>query len=106
LKEKGAPEIIHRAWSEGHWIGNHTLTQGTPLGQRDDVSAAIDEVGQVQAMLGAFAHPRKFFRPNAGKGQLGQHVLSPGVIDYLCAEKYTVVTWNSVPKDWELPPDG
>jgi peptidoglycan/xylan/chitin deacetylase (PgdA/CDA1 family) len=106
LKKEGALEIARRAQAEGHWIGNHTMTHGTPLGMRSNDKAAIDEVAEMQTLLGTLAHPRKFFRPNAGKGRLGPHMLSAAVIDHLCAQKYTAVTWNSVPRDWETPLEG
>jgi hypothetical protein len=34
---------------------------------------------------------------------IGPHLLSRRALDHLCHERYTVVLWNSVPRDWEDP---
>lgn len=105
LQSEGALDLARRAQAEGHWIGNHTMTHGTPLGLRTDAKTTVDEIAQLQTMLGPLAHRRKFFRPNGGGGRLGPHVLGPAAIEHLWAEAYTVVTWNAVPRDWEPPAD-
>jgi len=105
LARPGAFDLARRARDEGHWIGNHTLNHGTPLGDRDSPVAVIDEIAMAQKRIGALSHPEKFFRPNGGKGRLGPHLLSRAAIAHLEAERYTVVTWNVVPRDWEAPVD-
>jgi len=45
------------------------------------------------------------FRPNGG-GVSGPHLLSAAAANYLATQGYTVVTWNSVPRDWEAPSAG
>lgn len=102
LRDPLARRAAERARAEGHWIGNHTLTHGTPLGLRDDPGHAEAEIGATQALLGDLAHPERFFRPN-GKGRLGPHLLSRAAADYLVRHRYTVVTWSNVPRDWEEP---
>jgi len=102
LMEPEAHRLAERAKAEGHWIGNHTLTHSTPLG-RDGGKARVErEIGDTEELIGALAHPRKFFRPN-GSGSLGSHILSREALDYLANNKYTMVTWNSVPRDWVEP---
>jgi peptidoglycan/xylan/chitin deacetylase (PgdA/CDA1 family) len=89
-----------RAKGEGHWIGNHTMTHSGPLGLMDDTRQALREISDAQAALGGLSHPDRLFRPT-GKGRLGPHVLTSATADYLARNKYTVVTWNNVPRDWE-----
>ena len=100
LKDPAARRLAERAHAEGHWIGNHTLTHGQPLGSDGAPERVRTEVGETEKLLGPLAHPRKFFRPNGG-GALGPHVLSQGAVDYLTEHRYTVVTWNNVPRDWD-----
>lgn len=94
--------LAERAKAEGHWIGNHTLTHGEPLGIGGSRERVEREIGETQRLLGALAHPRKFFRPN-GKGFLGPHLLSRDALAFLIEQRFTLVTWNNVPRDWEEP---
>jgi peptidoglycan-N-acetylglucosamine deacetylase len=94
-----------RARAEGHWIGNHSLTHTQPFGRRADRDGAEDEIGRAQRMLGALAHPDRFFRPFGGGGALDSGLLNRKVVDYLCAGGFTCVLWDCVPRDWE-DPDG
>jgi|SRR5919108_892999 peptidoglycan/xylan/chitin deacetylase (PgdA/CDA1 family) len=102
LADTEGRRVAERAKAEGHWIGNHTMTHGTPLGLRRDPHHPEHEIGAAQRALGRLAHPDRLFRPN-GKGVLGPHLLSRAAADYLSAHRYTVVTWNNVPRDWEEP---
>jgi peptidoglycan/xylan/chitin deacetylase (PgdA/CDA1 family) len=98
-----APEgrrLAERAEAAGHRIGNHTLTHGTPLGERDDPEAERREIEDAQALIGDLAGAERLFRPN-GKGRLGPHLLSPAAAEVLREGGYTVVTWSAVPRDWE-----
>lgn len=94
--------LAERAKSHGHWIGNHTFSHGVPLGVEGGLARVQHEIGGAQRALGELAHPRKFFRPNGG-GKLGPHVLSAEAIAYLKENRYTLVTWNSVPGDYLSP---
>lgn len=103
--------LAERAHGEGHWIGNHTLSHGPPLGAssgagggaaEESAARAAREIAEAERRIGPLAHPRKFFRPN-GAGSLGPHLLSPGALAHLKANRYTVVTWNNVPGDWIEP---
>ena len=91
-----------RAHAEGHWIGNHSLTHGRPLGRREDRDGAEEEIGGAQRLLGPLAHPDKLFRP-FGAGALDSGLLNRKAADYLCAGGFTCVLWTTVPRDWEDP---
>jgi peptidoglycan/xylan/chitin deacetylase (PgdA/CDA1 family) len=105
LRDPELRKLAQRTRAEGHAIGNHTLTHGVPLGKRPGREAAEREIGQTQQLLGELATAR-LFRPNGDKGRLGQHMLSEDAVDYLCAHRYTAISWNCVPQDWVMPADG
>jgi peptidoglycan/xylan/chitin deacetylase (PgdA/CDA1 family) len=93
-----------RAASEGHRVGNHSYHLSAPLGLLDP-EAGRAEIARTQALLDGFVTER-LFRPIGGEGQegaLGDHLLSPAARDLLIAERFTVVVWNVVPRDWERP---
>ncbi|WP_108660018.1 polysaccharide deacetylase family protein [Acuticoccus kandeliae] len=94
--------LARRAHREGHWIGNHTLSHGTPLGREGDAARVAREIGETERLIGPLAHPDRLFRPN-GAGALGPHLLSPAAVAYLAANRYTVITWNNVPGDFRPP---
>jgi peptidoglycan/xylan/chitin deacetylase (PgdA/CDA1 family) len=97
--------VLVRAKAAGHWIGNHTMNHGTPLGESDDPRHVENEIEAAERVLGELAQPERLFRPNGG-GRLGPHLLSPAARAWLVARKYTVVTWNNVPGDWIEPRRG
>jgi peptidoglycan/xylan/chitin deacetylase (PgdA/CDA1 family) len=93
-----------RAAQEGHRVGNHTYHHGEPLGELDP-EASRAEIARTQALLDGFVSER-LFRPVGGEGRegtLGDHLLSSAARDLLIAERFTVVLWNVVPRDWEQP---
>lgn len=98
-------KLAERAKEEGHWIANHTYTHTTPLGQRTEADAFEREIGRTQKVIGDLAHPKKFFRPNGGGGNLDRRLLRSDVADLLKANAYTLVLWNAIPRDW-ADPDG
>jgi peptidoglycan/xylan/chitin deacetylase (PgdA/CDA1 family) len=103
LRRPGARDLAARAVEEGHWVGNHTMTHTTPLGDDLDPTYAHDEIVATQALLGDLAHPRRLFRPAGGGGLIGPHLLSPAAVELLADGGYTCVLWSSVPRDWEDP---
>lgn len=103
LRRPGARALAARAVAEGHWIGNHTLTHTTPLGDDPDADYARREIDEAQALIGDLAHDRRWFRPAGGGGHIGPHLFSPAAADILRAGGYTCVLWSSVPRDWEDP---
>lgn len=102
LADPAARKMAERAHAEGHWIGNHTWTHETPLGRLADGEAAITEIVRTQQTIGPLAHPDKWFRPFGGGGRIGPWLLSAAARDYLVAQRFSVVLWNSIPRDWEL----
>jgi peptidoglycan/xylan/chitin deacetylase (PgdA/CDA1 family) len=90
-----------RAHSEGHWIGNHSLTHSVPLGENPDAEYARREIEETQNLIGELAHADKLFRPMGGGGSIGPHLLSLAAMQLLRAGKYTCVLWSSVPGDWK-----
>jgi peptidoglycan/xylan/chitin deacetylase (PgdA/CDA1 family) len=95
--------ILERARAEGHRIGNHTQTHTIELGTTDDPLVAAAEVGLAQSALGDLSEPERWFRPYGGGGVIGPNLLSRAALDYLREGDYSLVLWNSVPRDWEDP---
>jgi peptidoglycan/xylan/chitin deacetylase (PgdA/CDA1 family) len=102
LRDAPARRAAERAKAEGHRIGNHTMSHGTPLGLRADPGHVAAEIAAVEDLLGDLADPLRLFRPN-GQGSLGRHLLSRAAADYLVGNRFTMVTWSNVPRDWEEP---
>jgi peptidoglycan/xylan/chitin deacetylase (PgdA/CDA1 family) len=100
LKATGGIATARRVKEAGHRVGNHTMTHGAPLGRRSDPDHAEQEIGDTEKLIGALAEVPPLFRPNGG-GLSGPHLLSEASAEYLSARGYTVVTWNSVPRDWQ-----
>jgi len=105
LADPAARALAERAEAEGHWIGNHTWTHGTPLGRILDADASVDEIARTQREIGDLVHADKWFRPFGGGGQIGPWLLSEAAREHLAAGRYSVVLWNSVPRDWERHDD-
>ena len=105
LAEPGRRVLSERAQAEGHWIGNHSYSHSLPLGLRTEADIAGREIGRTQELMGALAHPMRFFRPSGGGGNLDRRLLSRSVAEYLQRDRYTCVLWNSIPRDWD-DPDG
>src|SRR6266536_3019669 len=59
----GRRVIAERAAAEGHWIGNHTFSHSTPLGQCEDPNAPEEEIGRTQALIGDLASPQRLVSP-------------------------------------------
>jgi peptidoglycan-N-acetylglucosamine deacetylase len=102
LARPGGRATAERARAAGHWIGNHSMTHRVPLGDGGE-DQVEEEIGAAQELLADLAHPDRLFRPFGGGGHLGPHLLSPTALAYLVDHRYTVVLWNSVPRDWEDP---
>jgi peptidoglycan/xylan/chitin deacetylase (PgdA/CDA1 family) len=96
-------EILERVRDAGHAIGNHTLSHSVELGASRAPDAAAIEIGEAQEALGELAEPERLFRPYGAGGILGPRLLSPSAVEYLCEGGYSLVLWNSVPRDWDDP---
>jgi peptidoglycan-N-acetylglucosamine deacetylase len=92
--------LAEHAHSQGHWIGNHTWTHEIPLGELGNVDRSVTEISDTQKVMESLAHERLFFRPFGGGGNLDDRLLSEKSCGYLEREGYTIVLWNSVPRDW------
>jgi peptidoglycan/xylan/chitin deacetylase (PgdA/CDA1 family) len=101
--DPGKRGILERAHAEGHRIGNHTQTHTIELGSTDDPSVPSAEIGRAQEALGSLSEPERWFRPYGGGGIIGPNLLSQHALDYLRQGLYSLVLWNSVPRDWENP---
>jgi peptidoglycan-N-acetylglucosamine deacetylase len=96
-----ARKLAERAHAEGHWIGNHTWSHETPLGELADAQDAEREIARTQSEIGSLAHRRRYFRPFGGGAHLDKRLLNAVALDYLVRERFTCVLWNAVPRDWE-----
>ncbi|HEY4252065.1 MAG TPA: polysaccharide deacetylase family protein [Roseomonas sp.] len=106
LAEGAGHALAERAHAEGHWIGNHTFTHGTPLGEQPDEDRIAEaEIARAQDLIGGLAHPDRLFRPFGGGGRIGPHLLNGASLVYLLRHRFTCVLWNAVPGDWQ-DPDG
>jgi peptidoglycan/xylan/chitin deacetylase (PgdA/CDA1 family) len=104
LEREEGLQCARRAAAEGHRVGNHTYHHREPLGLLDP-EASRAEIARTQALLEGFVTER-LFRPIGGDGRegaLGDQLLSPAARDLLIAERFTVVLWDVVPRDWERP---
>ena len=102
LRDPTGHALAERASEAGHWIGNHTLTHSTPLGDVG-IGVASHEIRATQALLGELAHPDRLFRPFGAGGRLDQHLLNREAVDHLVQEAYSCILWTTVPRDWEEP---
>ncbi|MFO0587300.1 MAG: polysaccharide deacetylase family protein [Polyangiaceae bacterium] len=95
--------LVERIVREGHLVGNHSYTHEIPLGKDTRPDAIEKEIVATDALLTPIVPGEKRFRPFGGGGAIGPHLFRKDVIDHLAAHQYTVVLWNSVPRDWEDP---
>ena len=100
------PELrrqAERAHDAGHWIGNHSMTHTTPLGEDRRPDSPEREIGAAQSLIGPLSHADRFFRPFDGGGHLDRRLMSRAARDYLVQQKFTCVLWNVIPRDWDDP---
>lgn len=105
IAAEGGEALVAAVKQAGHRVGIHTLTHSLPLGLGAP-GFARHEITEGQARLGTYAESPPLFRPYAGKGILGPHVLNQEAVEVLQQQGFTLVLWNSVPRDWELPTHG
>jgi peptidoglycan/xylan/chitin deacetylase (PgdA/CDA1 family) len=103
LQSQEGRATVQRAYEEGHWIGNHTMTHAVALGDTADPLAPSREIGATQELLGELAHTDRLFRPWGRGGLLDERLLSPAAVEYLVDGGYSCVLWSSVPHDWDQP---
>lgn len=98
-------ELAERANRAGHWIGNHTFTHSTPLGELADSAEVDREIDDTQAAIGPLAHPDRLFRPYGSGGAIDRRLLGSHGRQRMLDDDFTCCLWNCVPRDW-LDPDG
>jgi peptidoglycan/xylan/chitin deacetylase (PgdA/CDA1 family) len=103
LADPARRRLAEQAHAAGHWIGNHTMTHGVPLGNIKEPGKARSEILDTQRLIGELEHPERPFRPFGGGGALGPHLLNPEAVDVLQEQKMTCVLWNAIPRDFENP---
>jgi peptidoglycan/xylan/chitin deacetylase (PgdA/CDA1 family) len=103
LADPARRKLAEQAHAAGHWIGNHTMTHGTPLGKIKEEGKARREILETQEALGELAHPDRFFRPFGGGGTLGPHLLNEEAVTTLKEASMTCVLWNAIPRDFADP---
>lgn len=102
LASPAGRDLAERTRAEGHWLGNHTMTHGEPLGLLRDPSREAAEITDAQAALGDLSQAARYFRPT-GHGSVGRHLLSPTASDVLTAGGYTMVLWTLFVRDSKMP---
>jgi peptidoglycan/xylan/chitin deacetylase (PgdA/CDA1 family) len=103
LADPARRKLAERAHAQGHWIGNHTMTHGIPLGKIKQEGKARSEILDAQARLAGLTHPDRLFRPFGGGGALGPHLLNAEALQTLTQERMTCVLWNAIPRDFADP---
>jgi peptidoglycan-N-acetylglucosamine deacetylase len=103
LRLDGGSELARRIVDDGHRVVNHSLTHTTPLGEDPSADHARSEVLGMHHLLDDLVGDwgERWFRPFGRGGSLGQHVFSPASLQLLAELDYSVLLWNSVPRDWE-----
>ena len=56
LQSPGGSELALRVKKEGHWIGNHTLSHGIPLGLQHEQGKARKEIEDMDNLLLGLSH--------------------------------------------------
>ena len=103
LKGQEQVDIANQAQSEGHLLVNHSLTHGVALGDDPSREHAEKEVRQAHTILVDKLkdwQPR-WYRPFGRGGEMRKHLLSQASTKHFRQLGYSVLLWNSVPRDWE-----
>jgi len=99
LAKPGARAIAEAVRARGHRVGNHTWSHGL-IGKMTPAEG-IGEIERTQQLLDGLTDEDRLFRPAAGGGVIGPHMMSGAASDHLVDGAYSCVLWNSVPRDWE-----
>ena len=88
-------DIVRRAYSEGHVIGNHSMWHSRKTGLMLHEDAHIDECAVIlEGILGR--------RPLLYRAPWGW--LTPWETQRLVSRNYTIVGWDVYTYDWQTPP--
>jgi peptidoglycan-N-acetylglucosamine deacetylase len=97
--------LVERTLGEGHRVGNHSYSHVTPFGLLADPEESVREIVETQRLLEEIGVTTRMFRPFGGGGNINADLLSAPAANYLVRERFDLVLWNSVPRDWERPAD-
>jgi peptidoglycan/xylan/chitin deacetylase (PgdA/CDA1 family) len=97
--------LVERTLGEGHRVGNHGYSHETPFGLLADPEEGVREIAETQRLLEEAGAQTRMFRPFGGGGNINGDLLSAPAANYLVRERFDLVLWNSVPRDWERPTD-
>jgi len=97
--------LVERALGEGHRVGNHSYSHAIPLGLLADPEEGVREIVDTQRLLDEIGTRTRMFRPFGGGGTINADLLSAPAANHLARERFDLVLWNSVPRDWERPAD-
>ena len=103
--EAGSTEglrLLDRIIDEGHWVGNHSLSHSVELGTTNNKLLIEQEIGGNEEIIKEY-NQHKLFRPYMAGGIISPKIFSQEAVDFLCLNKYTLVLFNVLPKDWENP---
>ena len=101
--EAGSTEglkLLDRIIDEGHWVGNHSLSHSVELGTTNNKLLIEQEIGGNEEIIKEY-NQHKLFRPYMAGGIISPKIFSQEAVDFLCLNKYTLVLFNVLPKDWE-----
>ena len=98
-------DIARETLGRGHKLVNHSLTHGVALGDDPSSTHARAEVTEMHSLMadtiGSWGDA--WFRPFGRGGEIGPHIFSEAAVQELGSHDYSVLLWNSVPRDWEQP---
>ena len=96
-------DIARETLAQGHRVVNHSLTHGVALGDEPTLEHAVREVNDMHKLmdrsLGDWGE--RWYRPFGRGGKIGKHILSEPAVKELKTLEYSMLLWNSVPRDWE-----
>lgn len=105
LRSEKQISLTCEALNAGHRIVNHSLTHEVPLGDNPSAEHARREIGDMHVLmdekLGNWGE--RWFRPFGRGGAIGPHIFSHEALAQFDKLNYSVLLWNSVPRDWEEP---
>lgn len=102
LKLDGHAKLVSETLDAGHRIVNHSLTHQVPLGEDVSTAHARAEISEMDELMNELIGDwgERWFRPFGREGALGEHVFSQAALAEFARLKYSVMLWNSIPRDW------